>query len=54
VRRLLLEAATAADLEALLALERESHPHPWTRRNFEGELAAEGGTLLVLRDPGEA
>lgn len=50
---LIVEAATRDDLEALLDLERRSYSHPWTRANFEGELAAaERGQLLVLREPG--
>lgn len=48
---LVVEAATAEDLEALLELERRSYSHPWTQRNFEGELAARGhGLLLVVRE----
>ncbi len=50
---LIVEAATRADLVALLDLERRSYSHPWTRASFEGELAAtERGRLLVLREPG--
>ena len=49
---LIVEAASEADLPALIDLERRSYSHPWTRRNFEGELAkAERGKLLVLREP---
>lgn len=48
-----MERATSDDLEALLEVERRSYSHPWTRRNFEGELAAgERGLLLVLRAAG--
>ena len=48
---LFVEAATRDDLDALVGLERRSYPHPWTRANFEGELAAsERGRLLVLRE----
>ena len=48
---LVVEAAAEADLDALIALERRSYSHPWTRANFEGELAAsERGILLVLRE----
>ncbi|MCR6653536.1 MAG: ribosomal protein S18-alanine N-acetyltransferase [Cellvibrionaceae bacterium] len=27
-------AFTAADLDAIVALEQRSHPHPWSRENF--------------------
>lgn len=48
---LVVEAATRDDLEALIELERRSYSHPWTRANFEGELAAgERATLIVLRE----
>ena len=52
---LVVEAATRDDLEALIELERRSYSHPWTRANFEGELAAgERATLLVLRERASA
>jgi [ribosomal protein S18]-alanine N-acetyltransferase len=52
---LVVEAATRDDLEALIELERRSYSHPWTRANFEGELAAgERATLLVLREKANA
>ena len=48
---LVVEAATRDDLDALIDLERRSYGHPWTRANFEGELAiGEQGWLLVLRE----
>jgi ribosomal-protein-alanine N-acetyltransferase len=53
VTGLYVERAAPADLMALLEVERASYSHPWTRRNFEGELAAvERGMLLVLREGG--
>jgi ribosomal-protein-alanine N-acetyltransferase len=53
--RLVVERATALDLEALIDIERRSYSHPWTRRNFEGELGAgERSVFLVLRNPLEA
>lgn len=33
-------ALTSAQLEAALAIEERCSPHPWTRGNFEGSLAA--------------
>ena len=48
---LAVESATEEDIEALIDLERRSYSHPWTRANFEGELAAsERACLLVLRE----
>ena len=50
---LFVDAASADDLPALLELENRSYSHPWTRRNFEGELGAgERGVFLVLRGAG--
>ena len=48
---LVVEAASEADIGALIALEGRSYSHPWTRANFEGELAAGArGILFVLRE----
>lgn len=47
---LFVDVASAADLPALLELENRSYSHPWTRRNFEGELAAgQRSVFVVLR-----
>lgn len=32
---------TAADLDAVVAIEEEIYPHPWTRGNFGDSLAAD-------------
>ena len=31
---------TAADLDAVVAIEQDVYPHPWTRGNFRDSLAA--------------
>jgi ribosomal-protein-alanine N-acetyltransferase len=41
--------ATAADLDAIVALEGEAFPAPWRREFFESELAAPGRFSLVAR-----
>ena len=50
---LLLEAATLDDLDALIALERQCHTHPWSARGLRDAIAP--GTarrgILVLRAP---
>ena len=46
----LLEEGGADDLDALVALERESFSHPWTRRNLKHAL--ERRHLVVLRTAG--
>ncbi len=52
---LVLEAATEADVDSLVELERRSHSHPWNARNFRDEMAdAARGRLIVLRVPFEA
>jgi [ribosomal protein S18]-alanine N-acetyltransferase len=52
---LFVDEASADDLPALLEIETSSYSHPWTRRNFEGELGAgESRIFLVLRAAGRA
>jgi len=52
---LVLEAAAEEDVEALVALERLCHSHPWNARNFRDELVDPGrGRLIVLRAPFDA
>ena len=54
-RPVALEAATVADLDALVALERACHTHPWSARGLRDALVP--GTarrgILVLREPWE-
>ncbi len=52
---LFLDAATAADVEALRELERRSFTHPWTEGNFR-EVVADPSRVctLVLREIREA
>jgi [ribosomal protein S18]-alanine N-acetyltransferase len=46
-----LEAATLDDVDALLALERASSTHPWTRQGFEGAIhGGAGERVAVLRE----
>jgi ribosomal-protein-alanine N-acetyltransferase len=45
-----VEAAAPLDLPALLEIERASYSHPWTRRNFEGELGVSSGLFVVVRE----
>jgi ribosomal protein S18 acetylase RimI-like enzyme len=50
-----LEAATVDDLDALIALERACHTHPWSPRGLRDALAPGTGRggILVLREPWE-
>lgn len=49
---LFLDAATDEDVEALVALERQSFTHPWTEGNFRAAVSTTGRvTTLVLRRP---
>ncbi len=49
---LVLEAATPADLDGLLLLERLCFSHPWSRQHFKDVLADPARSrLLVLRAP---
>lgn len=53
--QLLIEPATRADLDRLLAIETASFSSPWTRKMFEAELAGNPfGSLLSARraEPG--
>ncbi len=48
-----LDAAVAADAEALQALEARCHSHPWTLRHFVDALSDRATmAVLVLRRPG--
>jgi [ribosomal protein S18]-alanine N-acetyltransferase len=52
---LLVEAASEADVAALVDLEARCHSHPWSERSFREELDdAATGQLLVLRRPFDA
>lgn len=44
-----LETAGAADLDALVALERACATHPWTRAHFADALQSPTTRVLVLR-----
>lgn len=44
-----LETAGAADLDALVALERACATHPWTRAHFSDALQSPTTRVLVLR-----
>ena len=50
-RGVLIQPATAADLDAICEIEQHSFPRPWPRATFEAELARDVGRLIVLRDP---
>ncbi len=41
------------DLDAVMAIERESHTQPWTLRMLRDELTREGGIRLVADRDGE-
>lgn len=43
-------AMTEADLDAVVEVERRSHPFPWTRGNFADSLAAGYGAWLARED----
>lgn len=49
--RLHYEPMQEADLDEVLALEREVYPHPWSRANFADSLAS-GYHAWLLRDAG--
>jgi len=54
-RPLFLDAATPADVLALLDLERRSFTHPWTEANFREAVADPSRvTALVLREARDA
>ena len=47
-----LEPAIAADLDAIVEIERHSFPQPWPRETFAAELTRELAYLDVARAPG--
>lgn len=44
----------AADLDAVLEIEAQSHPRPWTETMFREELEREWARLVVLREEDES
>ena len=46
-----VELLSAADIEAVVEIERLSNSHPWTERNFHDALAS-GYLCLIARDHG--
>lgn len=46
-----VRAMVHEDLPAVLAIETESHPAPWTERIFVEELAREWARLMVVEMP---
>jgi ribosomal-protein-alanine N-acetyltransferase len=52
-RPVALEAATLADLAALVALESRCHTHPWSERGVRDAIvpAAGAGGIFLLRAP---
>jgi [ribosomal protein S18]-alanine N-acetyltransferase len=47
---IIIERATAADLDAIDEIERHSFPIPWPRATFEAELARDHARIAVARD----
>jgi ribosomal-protein-alanine N-acetyltransferase len=47
----IIEPATAADLDAIVEIERHSFPRPWPRDQFAAELTREHAHLVVVRAP---
>jgi len=48
---MIIEPATAADLDAIDEIERHSFKAPWPRSTFEGELARDWARIDVVREP---
>lgn len=48
---MIIEPATAADLDAIDEIEQHSFKAPWPRSVFEGELTREFARIDVVRDP---
>ena len=46
---MVIEPATAADLDAIAELEQHSFPQPWPRATFEAELATAHARVIVAR-----
>ena len=49
---LAISPATPADLDAILEIENQSFPSPWTRPLFLAEFTKPYATILVARAPG--
>jgi len=48
---MIIERATAADLDAIDEIERHSFPLPWPRATFEAELTRDHARIIVSRAP---
>jgi ribosomal-protein-alanine N-acetyltransferase len=48
---MIIEPATAADLDAIDEIERHSFPVPWPKSTFAGELERDWARIDVVRDP---
>jgi len=49
-REMSLRPGTREDLSAVLEIERESHPEPWTEAHFNQDLSLPYSRFLVLTD----
>lgn len=47
-------AMSEEDMEAVLEIERQSHPRPWTEAMFREELGREWAHLVVLKETRES
>ena len=54
-RRVAFAPMTAADLDAVQAVEAAAYPHPWSRKHFADSLAAGYAAVMLLGEaaPGE-
>lgn len=50
-RRLTFAPMTAADLDAVHAVETSAYAHPWTRRNFLDSLQSGHPSVMLLAEP---
>ncbi|MFT7401763.1 MAG: ribosomal-protein-alanine N-acetyltransferase, partial [Hydrogenophaga sp.] len=54
-RRVAFAPMTAADLDAVQAVEAAAYPHPWSRKHFADSLASGYAAIMLLGEaaPGE-
>ena len=52
-RDLVLRSGGLEDVDAILDIEQQAHPTPWSREIFERELALDWSHLWLVVEPGE-
>lgn len=47
IKKVVIRSIISADLDAIIAIEQECYPHPWTLSQFQQEIDNPAATILV-------